>query len=80
MKTIIFCVKEKQPRNKNPSFYAFNMVDYLQSLAVGGYCTIIRLRYHMVSLFSFRIYICMCICIERQCCPVTVWFSDFRDK
>ena len=45
----------------------FNRADliYLRPLPVGGFCTVIRLRYRAVSLLFLRIDICMNICIAE---------------
>ena len=60
----------------------FNKADwiYLQSLPVGFCCTVIRLRYHTVSLLGLRIYMCKYICIKRRRFHVTILLYGFREK
>ena len=47
---------------------SFNKADwfYLQFLPVGGFCTVIRIRYLVFSLLGFWMYICMYIWISDK--------------
>ena len=65
---------------KTLSCHVFNMLEYLQSLTIGGLHTVIRMCYRMVYWLVFRIDIWMNICSERQRCCVTICFYDFREK